>query len=70
VPKKLYVGNLAYSVTDQDLRNLFSQSGAVESVAIISDRESGQSKGFGFVEMPPERTRRSRLWSAKIIETT
>jgi cold-inducible RNA-binding protein len=51
VPKKLYVGNLAYSVTDQDLRDLFSQSGAVESVAVISDRESGQSKGFAFVEM-------------------
>ncbi len=49
--KKLYVGNLAYSVTDQDLKDLFSQSGAVESVAVISDRESGQSKGFAFVEM-------------------
>jgi RNA recognition motif-containing protein len=51
VAKKLYVGNLAYSVTDEDLKNLFSQSGAVESVALISDKVSGQSKGFGFVEM-------------------
>jgi RNA recognition motif-containing protein len=51
VPKKLYVGNLAYAVTDQDLRDLFSQSGTVESVAVISDKFSGQSKGFGFVEM-------------------
>jgi RNA recognition motif-containing protein len=51
VPKKLYVGNLAYAVTDEDLRNLFSQSGTVESVAVISDKFSGQSKGFGFVEM-------------------
>jgi cold-inducible RNA-binding protein len=51
VPKKLYVGNLAYSVTDEDLRNLFSQSGTVDSVAVISDKFSGQSKGFGFVEM-------------------
>ncbi len=51
MPKKLYVGNLAYSVTNQDLKDLFSQSGAVESVAVISDRETGQSKGFGFVEM-------------------
>jgi len=51
VPKKLYVGNLAYAVTDQDLKDLFSQSGAVESVAVISDKFSGQSKGFGFVEM-------------------
>ena len=51
MPKKLYVGNLAYSVTDQDLKDLFSQSGAVESAAVISDKFSGQSKGFGFVEM-------------------
>jgi RNA recognition motif-containing protein len=51
VAKKLYVGNLAYAVTDQDLKDLFSQSGTVESVAVISDKFSGQSKGFGFVEM-------------------
>ena len=51
MPKKLYVGNLAYSVTNDDLKNLFSQSGAVESVAVISDKFSGQSKGFAFVEM-------------------
>ena len=49
--KNLYVGNLAYAVTDQDLKDLFSQSGTVESVAVISDKFSGQSKGFGFVEM-------------------
>jgi RNA recognition motif-containing protein len=49
--KKLYVGNLAYAVTDQDLRDLFSQSGAVDSAVVISDKFSGQSKGFGFVEM-------------------
>lgn len=51
MPKKLYVGNLAYSVTDEHLRDLFSQSGSVESVAVIADKFSGQSKGFGFVEM-------------------
>src|SRR5208337_160375 len=51
VPKKLYVGNLAYSVTNEDLKDLFSQSGTVESVAVVSDKFSGQSKGFGFVEM-------------------
>ena len=51
MPKKLYVGNLAYSVTNDDLKNLFSQSGTVESVAVISDKFSGQSKGFAFVEM-------------------
>jgi cold-inducible RNA-binding protein len=48
---KLYVGNLAYSVTNADLEALFSQAGAVESVAVITDKFSGQSKGFGFVEM-------------------
>jgi RNA recognition motif-containing protein len=48
---KLYVGNLAYSVTDTDLEALFSQVGAVESVAVSTDKCSGQSKGFGFVEM-------------------
>ena len=51
MPKKLYVGNLAYSVTNEDLKDLFSQSGTVESVAVVSDKFSGQSKGFGFVEM-------------------
>jgi len=48
---KLYVGNLAYSVTSDDLQQLFAQAGKVESVAVISDKFSGQSKGFGFVEM-------------------
>lgn len=51
MPSKLYVGNLAYSVTSDDLQQLFSQAGKVESVAVISDKFSGQSKGFGFVEM-------------------
>jgi len=51
VPKKLYVGNLPYSVTNEELRDLFSQSGTVESAAVVSDKFSGQSKGFGFVEM-------------------
>ena len=48
---KLYVGNLSYSTTEDDLRNLFSQAGTVASVAVIKDRDSGQSKGFAFVEM-------------------
>ena len=49
--KKLYVGNLPYTTTDSDLRDLFSGAGNVESAAIISDKFSGRSKGFGFVEM-------------------
>jgi len=51
MPSKLYVGNLAYSVSNSDLEELFSQAGHVESVAVITDKFSGQSKGFGFVEM-------------------
>lgn len=49
---KLYVGNLAYQVTEDQLRETFESFGQVESVAIIKDKYSGQSKGFGFVEMP------------------
>lgn len=49
--KKLYVGNLPFSATDQILHDTFSQCGAVESARIITDRDSGRSKGFGFVEM-------------------
>jgi cold-inducible RNA-binding protein len=51
MPSRLYVGNLAYSVTSTDLESLFSQAGKVESVALITDKFSGQPKGFGFVEM-------------------
>ncbi len=49
--KKLYVGNLPFSATDQSLADTFSQCGTVESAKIIMDRDSGRSKGFGFVEM-------------------
>ena len=49
--KKLYVGNLSYSVSDSDLESLFAQYGQVDSARVISDRDSGRSKGFGFVEM-------------------
>jgi len=49
--KKLYVGNLPFSATDQILSETFAQCGTVESSKIIMDRESGRSKGFGFVEM-------------------
>jgi RNA recognition motif-containing protein len=48
---KLYVGNLAFSTTEQELRDLFGQHGSVESVSLITDRETGQPRGFGFVEM-------------------
>lgn len=48
---KLYVGNLSYDTTEDDLSELFAQAGAVRSVALIKDRETGRSKGFAFVEM-------------------
>jgi RNA recognition motif-containing protein len=48
---KLYVGNLSYTTTDDDLRTLFAQAGTVASVAVIKDRDTGTSKGFAFVEM-------------------
>ena len=48
---KLYVGNLPYSATEEDLRTMFAQAGEVKSVAVIKDRDSGTSKGFGFIEM-------------------
>ena len=49
--KKLYVGNLAFQTSSQDLQELFGQAGTVESAQVIEDRDTGRSKGFGFVEM-------------------
>ena len=49
--KKLYVGNLPYSVADSDLQQLFGAHGTVQSAQVIMDRDTGRSKGFGFVEM-------------------
>ncbi len=49
--RKLYVGNLPYSVTQQALEETFGQCGTVDSVNVITDRDTGQSKGFGFIEM-------------------
>lgn len=49
--KKLYVGNLPYTATENELKDLFAAAGAVESAAVITDKFSGRSKGFGFVEM-------------------
>ena len=48
---KIYVGNLSYNTSEDDLRDLFAQAGTVASVALIKDRDTGQSKGFAFVEM-------------------
>ncbi len=48
---KLYVGNLSFDTSSNDLQTLFAQAGTVESVSLIEDRETGRSRGFGFVEM-------------------
>ena len=50
----IYVGNLSYDMNEDDLRSSFEDHGAVDSAKIIMDRESGRSKGFGFVEMPDD----------------
>lgn len=49
---KIYVGNLPFSATEQSVRTLFAQHGTVDTVALITDRDTGQARGFGFVEMP------------------
>jgi RNA recognition motif-containing protein len=50
----IYIGNLSYNVTDQDLQKLFEAYGKVDRSNVISDRETGRSKGFGFIEMPEQ----------------
>jgi RNA recognition motif-containing protein len=61
VSMKLYVGNLPYTTSEEDLRTLFSQYGNVESVAVITDRETGRSKGFGFVEFADDNEAKSAI---------
>ena len=56
---KLYVGNLPWSVNDDSLKEMFSAHGTVESATVITDRESGRSRGFGFVEMDQTSGRRA-----------
>lgn len=51
MPKKIYVGNLSFQTTEEGLRSHFGRQGEVLSVSIVTDRETGQSRGFGFVEM-------------------
>lgn len=59
--KKLYVGNLPFSATEQILTDTFSQCGTVDSVKIITDRDTGRSKGFGFVEMSQDSEAQSAI---------
>lgn len=62
--KKLYVGNLPYSVTEESLHSHFAQFGTVESAKIVTDRDSGRSKGFGFVEMSSDEEANTAIESA------
>ncbi len=58
---KLYVGNLSYDTTEEELQELFSQAGSVTSVALPTDRETGRPRGFGFVEMSSEEEARKAI---------
>ena len=58
---KLYVGNLAYNISDDQLRDAFARFGIPDSARMITDRDSGQSKGFGFVEFSDEQVARNAL---------
>ena len=57
----IYVGNLAFTTTDYDLRQLFEPYGAVDEIRVIMDRDTGRSKGFGFVEMPDNTTAKTAI---------
>lgn len=59
--KKLYVGNLAYGVRDSDLEDMFAAHGSVQSAQVIMDRDTGRSKGFGFVEMESDQEARAAI---------
>jgi RNA recognition motif-containing protein len=58
---KIYVGNLAFETTENDLNEAFAQHGEVQDVAVISDRDTGRSRGFGFVEMRNEQAARAAI---------
>ncbi|MBI4709263.1 MAG: RNA-binding protein [Candidatus Portnoybacteria bacterium] len=68
--KKLYVGGLSYSTTEDSLKDAFAQAGTVESATIILDKMSGRSKGFGFVEMATdeEAEKAIEMWNGKEFE--
>ncbi len=59
--RKLYIGNLSYETTDADLQQVFSQAGTCQSAAVIIDRSTGQSRGFGFVEMSSDAEAQSAI---------
>lgn len=68
--KKLYVGGLSYDTTEEGLKDAFAKAGTVESAIVITDRMSGRSKGFGFVEMSSdeESTKAMEMWNGKELD--
>lgn len=68
--KKLFVGGIAYQTDEDTLKDAFAQAGAVESATIITDRDSGRSKGFGFVEMATEEDSQKAIamWDGKELD--
>lgn len=58
---KIYVGNLSFNSSERELQDLFAEHGEVVSASIITDRETGQSRGFGFVEMPDDQSARTAM---------
>ena len=68
--KRLYIGNLSYTTTDDSLRQAFSQAGAVTSASVLVDKMSGRSRGFGFVEMPndEEAEKAIAMWNGKELD--
>ena len=66
---KLYVGNLSYSTTDDSLRDAFAQAGTVVSATVLTDRMSGRSRGFGFVEMEEADSAKAiEMWNGKELD--
>ncbi|HEY3296762.1 MAG TPA: RNA-binding protein [bacterium] len=65
----IYVGNLSYSTTEDDLRNMFEAHGKVDRASVVMDRMSGRSKGFGFVEMPNDDEARNAIGALNETET-
>ena len=65
---KIYVGNMSYSTTEQELREKFEQHGAVEEITIVTDRDTGRPRGFGFVVMPNDDEARAAIDALNSVE--
>ena len=68
--RKLYVGNIPYETNENDLQALFAEAGAVESVNVVRDRETGRARGFAFVEMATDQDAQTLELLAQLLEST